>query len=408
MADSLNEPHPTPRRHVIHTQRARAERRRDTGDGIPERQSLAPSGHDTQAHLGVTLQHTKAKAVTQRIDRGLTSEIHPTALQKIVWIRALLTVNRFRVVRAIDIAVACFPERPFKASLTAAQRAMRGLAKAKLVRRYRTDRLQHVYGLTVGGARWLHDQGIDATASVRRVADMSNPEHTLWMNFITLCCEARGVPAETESEALRELNAGRDKSADIKQGFVTVETGGRQRILRPDVLAYEQDGVTWFEIDRSKRGSDREAALCALAGRIGARLSNNQPLRRIVVLARTDRILLRALALLRGRVRDSDGLQLTSEIQRRFLEFEEGIFEVWAMVYVPDRQQYIDHCVGHVIVQLLPTWLPKVRLDSSNRQPLSGWFEEDYLPYRRPSARSPWTSPISPLLPFSSDASGSW
>ncbi|WP_239482692.1 replication-relaxation family protein [Paraburkholderia sp. C35] len=355
----------------------------------------------------MTQQHTKTKAVARKVDRGLTSKIHPTALQRIVWIRVLLTVNRFRVVRAIDIAVGCFPERPFKASLTAAQRAMRGLAKAKLVRRYRTDRLQHVYGLTVAGAKWLHDHGVDATASVRRVADMSNPEHALWMSFATLCCEARGLHAGTESEALKELNAGRDKSADIKQGFVTVETGGRQRILRPDVLAVEPDGVTWFEIDRSKRGSDREAALSALAGRIGAPLTNNRPLRRVVVLARTDRILLRALALLRGRVRDSDGLRLTSQTQRRFLEIEEGIFEVWAMVYMKDKQHYVDRCVGHVVVQLLPTWLPKTRLDSSNHHPLSGWFEENYLPYRRPRMSGPWARPVSPLLPVPSDAPGS-
>ncbi|WP_249216016.1 replication-relaxation family protein [Burkholderia pseudomallei] len=367
-----------------------------------------PCGHPTQTPSSVTQQHLHAKSEARKITRGLTAEIHPTALQKLVWVRALQTINRFRVVRAIDIAVACFPERPFKASLTAAQRAMRGLAKAKLVRRYRTDRFQHVYGLTVAGARWLHDEGIIASASVRRVADMSNPEHTLWMNFIVLCCEARGLPASTESEALRELNGESGKGSAVKQGFTTVEIGGRARILRPDALSYEPDGVTWFEIDRSKRGADREAALSALVCRVGAPLANKRPLRRVVVLARTDRIRLRALALLRGRVRENSGRQLTSDTERRFLEVEEGIFEVWAMVYMPDRQHFVDKCVGHVVLQMAPTWLPKVRLDSSNRHRLSGWFEENYLPYRRPATSSPWMRPISPLLPAPSVASDSW
>jgi len=265
-----------------------------------------------------------------------------------------------------------------------------------------------VYGLTVGGARWLHDQGIDAAASVRRVADMSNPEHALWMNFIVLCCEARSLPASTESEALRELNRESGKGSSVKQGFTTIKIAGRSRILRPDALAYEPDGVTWFEIDRSKRGADREVALSALVCRVGAPIANKRLLRRIVVLARTDRILLRALALLRARVRESSGRQLTSETDRRFLEVEEGIFEVWAMVYMPDRQHFVDQCVGHVVLQMLPTWLPKVRLDSSNRHSLSGWFDENYLPYRQLTTLGPWIRPISPLIPAPSVASGSW
>nr|WP_082744940.1 replication-relaxation family protein [Burkholderia savannae] len=399
MAHSTNTPTLVPRGHVSPVQGTQTVRRGDATAGIPARQLPASRGHAPQPHSSVTQRHRHEDTAPRKVDQGLTSEIHPQALQQIVWLRALETVNRFRVVRAIDIALSCFPERTFKASLTAAQRAMRGLAKAKLVRRYRTERFQHVYGLTVAGARWLQDHGVDAAASVRRVADMSNPEHALWMNVIVLACEARGLQAMTEAEALRKLNEGRDAKAAAKQGFITVEVRGKKRTLRPDAIAYEPDGVTWFEIDRSKRGADREAALSALVGRVGVRLENDLTLRRIVLFARTDRIRLRAQALLRARVRETGGQQLTTSAERRFSEIEDGLFEVWAMVWTPARQCYVDQCVGHVILQLLPTWLPKARLDSSNRQPLSGWLNENYLPYRRLATSSQWLRPTSPFLP---------
>lgn len=57
--------------------------------------------------------------------------------------------------------------------------------------------------------------------------------------------------------------------------------------------------------------------------------------------------------------------------------------------------------VGHIIVQLLPTLAPEVKLNASNRQPLAGWFDENYLPYRRPEALPPWPRPTSPLLKYS-------
>ncbi|WP_260426682.1 replication-relaxation family protein [Burkholderia sp. Bp9142] len=335
------------------------------------------------------------------VNRGITAEIHPSALQQIVWLRALETVDRFRVVRAIDIAVACFPERPFKAALTAAQRAMRGLTKANFVRRYRTDRFQHVYGLTVAGARWLNDRGVQAVSSVRRVVDMSNPEHALWMNFIVLGAEARGLRAMTEREALQDLNLQRDEGEAAIQGFLSVELPNGTRTLRPDAVAFEDDGLTWFEIDRSKRGADREAALSALAGRVGMRLPNQAVLRRVVVLARTERIWLRARAVLRAKAALANDVPLVRGSSRHFREARDGVYEVWAAVTQEPGGYAIDVCVGHIVVQLLPTWLPKVRLNASNRQPLAGWFDENYLPYRRPDALPPWPLPVSPLLKYS-------
>ena len=103
------------------------------------------------------------------LPRGLTAQVGTLALQDRIWSRSLLLVDRFRVIRTIDIAVHCFTERPFKAALSAAQRAVRGMVKAQLLARYRTDRFMTVYGLTQQGAQWLEDRGFEAAASVRRV-----------------------------------------------------------------------------------------------------------------------------------------------------------------------------------------------------------------------------------------------
>ena len=106
----------------------------------------------------------------RKVARGLAATISTTKLKQAIWRRALLTANRFRVIRTIDIAVCCFAERPYKAALTAGQRAVRGLVKADLLKRYRTDRFQTVYGLSQKGVAWLDEAGHDASSSVRRVS----------------------------------------------------------------------------------------------------------------------------------------------------------------------------------------------------------------------------------------------
>lgn len=357
-----------------------------TPDGAPEMLPAASAGHATR------------KPAARKIDRGLVALVPPNELRYAIRFRALSLANRFRVIRTIDVAIACFPERPYKAALSAAQRAMRAMTKEKLLLRYRTDRFQHVYGLTVAGAQWLDENGVDAAPSVRRVADMSNPEHSLWMHFITLACEARGLMSHTESEALQHLNRDRAEGAAVRQGFVTVLAGNKKRVLRPDVISYEPDGVTWHEIDRSKRGADREAALAALVRRVGNKLVTEDVLRRVVVHAKNERILKRALAILRDHVKASDRPHAPTD--RTFREIDEGVFEVWAEL----EQQHSDgrigienRRVGHVVVQLIPTWLPKVRLDAKNKYPLTGWLRENYLPYRRPDSLGPWPRPTSPL-----------
>jgi len=403
MHQSSTVPNATPGDTDIGTQAALPAVATNTFSGdtaTPSPASCDACAGDADSAVRASTRHASSKRRTRRVDRGLGALVPTNQLGHAIRLRALSLANRFRVIRTIDVALHCFPERPYKAALTAAQNAMRKLKKAKLVQHYRTDRFQHVYGLTVGGAQWLDEYGVDAAASVRRVADMTNPEHSLWMHFITLACETRGLVAHTESESLHSLNRGRKDDERVKQGFINVSGKRRKLLLRPDVLAYEPDGVTWFEIDRSKRGDDREASLVALVHRIGDKIATGHGLRRVVVHAKTERILKRALSLLRAQVAASNRVALTRG-SRAFQEIDEGIFEVRALLehHHPDgRTSLIEQCVGHVIIQLLPTWLPKVRLDARNKHPLSGWLGENYLPYRRPATLGPWRVPTSPLL----------
>lgn len=367
-------------------------------DHAPCRNAAATGVHPSPPRV-----RAKASASCHQVDRGLTTVVAPLVLRETIVLRTLAAAHRFRVIRTFDLAVLCFPERPFKAALTAAQRAMRGIKKDGLLTPYRTDRQQHVYGLTQKGARWLDDHGIDGTASVRRVSEMTNPEHLLWANFIAVCCEARGLRAYTESELLRTLNRNRQEG-ELVQGLLEVQVPVGQRTvarkLRPDAMAYESDGATWFEIDRSKRGAEREASLAALFRKPGAKMHDGQVLKRVVVLAKSDRILHRALDIARNQT-EARGRRLRNRGDRCLREVEEGIFEVITLQLVPDgqgRESLNEVQVGHVIVQLLPLWLPKVRITADQVSNVAGWLPENYLPYRRPASMKPWEAPRSPLL----------
>jgi hypothetical protein len=345
-----------------------------------------------------------AQSAAKPINRGLSKTVSTTLLKDAIWVRALLLANRFRVIRTVDVAAACAFERPYKAALTAAQRAMRGIVKADLLRRYRTNRFQTVYGLTQKGVDWLGEAGFEAASSVRRVSDMVNPEHRLWSQFWVIACEARGLNALTEQELLRELNAGAKLGDPLVQGLlkVTTEQGKRAGTLnlRPDALCRESDGTTFFECDISKRGNDREASLAAEFMAIGRKLSDGSALRRVVVMCKTERIRKRAIAVM-ARLMAAHNPQVLTTGRRHFVEIEQGTYEVWAAVDEPlldGRTQLVDKLVGHVIVQLLPIWLPKVRIDATNTHSLEGWFGENYLPYRRPKSLGDWKQLSSPLV----------
>lgn len=388
---------------------------RGTGRVAQRRESQAPAAipggtSGTNADARETLKegtHNTVDAVQAKrtVQRGLTNEVSSSKLRSAIWTRALCLANRFRVIRTIDIAAACFPEREFKAALTAAQRAVRGMVKAKLLRRYRTDRFQTVYGLTQSGAQWLHEADIEASASVRRVSDMTNPEHRMWAQFIVICAEARGLRAQTEIELLQELNRDTETAQPAVQGplrvQVTTAKGTSTKFLRPDAIYLEADGAaTWTEVDRSARGSQRCTLLRALICSVGAKLVSGQPLRRVIVFTRTERIHKRVLALLAQVIRQTAEAALVRG-RRQIRETRPGEYEVWM---TSDRKHrngnvsLVDIRAGYIIVQALPVWLPRVRLDGRGDVSTAGWMSENYLPYRRPSEMPAWTRPTSPLL----------
>lgn len=325
-------------------------------------------------------------------------------LRSAIWLKSLSLVNRFRVIRTIDIAAGCFPDRAtYKASLSAAQRAVRGMVKAKVLARYRTDRFQTVYGLAKAGADWLEERGVTAAPSVRRVSDMRNPEHRLWLQLLVVASEARGLKAWTESELLRELNTGRNGGDTTVQGMLSVSwtAGGRtvRQHLRPDAVAFENDGVTWFEADISKRGASREAALAALARSIGQLLPVGGHLRRVVVYCKSERIRKRALAVVANLIAEAAGQVLIGG-RTQFRPAEEGVFEVWRgqeEKLSDGRVRVADRMVGHLLIQHLPIWLPKLRLEDGCT-PIEGWFTDGALPYIRPASGPEWAPCATPLF----------
>jgi hypothetical protein len=365
------------------------------------------SALQTQVKKSSLADRAAVQTKLKKVARGLTTTMSTKCLKDSIWLRALLLVNRFRVIRTIDVAVACFPERPFKAALTASQRAVRGMVKADLLRRYRTDRFQTVYGLTQKGVDWLDEAGHNAASSVRRVSDMTNPEHRLWAQFWVICCEARGMAALTEQELLQDLNQDLAPGANPIQGLLTVTIADGTRSstlqLRPDAVC-RNDGATnattWAEIDRSKRGSAREASLGALCSSVGRTLKDGTTLSKVVVFCKSERILKRAIAVVK-RLAEANNTQVLTSGRRHFRELEPGTYAVWAATEVKledGRSQLGDTLLGHVIIQLLPIWLPKVRIDASNTHSLEGWFGDNYLPYRRSKGTGDWTVPVSPLL----------
>ena len=323
-------------------------------------------------------------------------------LRDAIYVQALYLADRFRVLRTLDIAAACFPERPFKAALTAAQRAVRGMVQQGLLRRYKTERFQTVYGLTQRGAEWLGEHGVAASPSVRRVSDMTNPEHRLWAQFLVLAAEARGMTALTESELLHRLN----QAGKPTQGYlqVSVVRGGQTmpKMLRPDAVAFAANGrdVSWMEIDRSKRGADRLADLAALLRAVGRPTVDGRVLRLVAVHGKTERIVLDAVRVVEQLAAAGNRQQLVPG-RRHLRKLEDGVYAVWAAVErhgSDGRVGVEDRCVGHIVIQLLPTWLPKLRLSAQTAAHPPGWFDTNALPYQRPATLGPWAPPVSPLL----------
>jgi hypothetical protein len=407
MQTHTREPDQLPRENGRNTTADSGQHHGVAGNGVTE---PASAGHGGALDPVTALHANKSKIVRgqgTKVARGVSACIPTMHLQRAIRLRALLTANRFRVIRTIDVAVV-FAERSYKAALTAAQRAMRGMVKGGLLKRYRTARFQTCYGLAEAGVEWLEEAGFDAASSVRRVSDMTNPEHRLWAQFLVLASEARGLRSMTEQELLQHLNRNAAKGGPLVQGMLSVTwTRGKKSVrqqLRPDAVSWDTAGdevsCTWHEADISKRGSQREAALAALCGALGRSLTDGSVLRRVVVSCKNERIRKRALAVLRGLANANNSEVLTND-RRHFREVEPGIIEVWSArksELKDGRSKLVDTLAGHVIIQLLPTWLPRVRIDASNTFSMDGWFGENYLPYRRPASLAPWPTCTSPLL----------
>ena len=235
---------------------------------------------------------------------------------------------------------------------------------------------------------------------------MTNPEHRLWLQFLVLCCEARGVRAQTESELLASLNVGKTSSDKLAQHLLSVRVvvgkAESPRSLRPDLIGFEgKEWCSWIEVDRSKRSSDRESSLRALVLAMGSKLANGKVLRHVVVFAKSERISKRALAVIDGLVREHKEIVVTEGRRQLRLTEQPGLYEVWAGQLQRAggrRSEVVDKLVGRVVVQLIPTWLPKVRIDASNTHSMAGWFGDNYLPFIKASDEGPWPKPVSPLL----------
>lgn len=367
--------------------------------GIQQRQDAQPSATNSPA--------SPSDERRSPVARGITQQLHPREIAEVITKRSLLLANRFRVIRTIDIAVHCFPERPFKAALTAAQRTVRRLVRAKLLARYKTERMMTIYGLTQRGVAWLAEREVKATASVRRVSDMTNPEHRLWAQFIALCAQARGLEALSEAELLARLSAGQEKPAGKgSHGLISAVLPNKGRpktfLLRPDAVAIEESGLTWFEIDKSSRGSARAEALSALVMSIGEQTALRRPLCRVVIFSSTSRVENRVIATLE-RLRGSLAAAFHDEGTRQLRSGDEdGVWEVWVTrcrSLADGRVQLVDRKEGYVVVQRLPRWFTKIRLSAAATDAVCpGWFHENYLPYRRPAGTGDWDALASPLL----------
>jgi hypothetical protein len=120
----------------------------------------------------------------------------------------------------------------------------------------------------------------------------------------------------------------------------------------------------------------------------------------VIVLTRTPRIQNRVLATLDALVRDSKDFSLV-EGRRVLRPCGPDAYEVMFTqeeVLRDGRTRLVDSLAGHVIVQPLPVWLPKVRMDGRGGHAVDGWFDENYLPYRRLQSMQAWPVPGSPLL----------
>lgn len=321
---------------------------------------------------------------------------HPHAQQQYLERAVFEHINRHRLLRAVDIAVAIAADRRFEAAMSAAQRQLARLVEDRLVQRSVVAH-QTVYALTLRGAYRLaelrgDDPGSPPAAwtvwptvrsSARRVSDRSNPAHSLLISQTVIAAEARGLTAWTEAE-LRSL---------LRTPPLTVDVDGKARGLWPDafILLPSASGpqLVWVEIDRSRRGSQRLADLTALVRSAGCAvrvpsIGGNEgervmPLRRIVVLTGSTGIARADLSHLLPRV--TVGCTGDSGLVHR----GPGLYDVLVDAeqrLSGGRVQTVRQIGARLLVQ--PWTVPSIR----------AWFDSGALPWSLSSGQWPPAQPL--------------
>ena len=140
----------------------------------------------------------KLRAPSRKLNRkpgggASSSTDKPMGIAERIAIETLRCFERFRIVRTLDIATNCFADRPYTAAQKAARRAVKLLLKRGAIRKFLSEHHQTFYALASTGAAYLRSTGLQATSSLGRATTLTNPTHTLWINFVTLSFEARGV-----------------------------------------------------------------------------------------------------------------------------------------------------------------------------------------------------------------------
>jgi DNA-binding MarR family transcriptional regulator len=355
---------------------------------------VSPMSHTT---VSSALAQNASKGCRFAFDHGIS---HPMAAAMANRLNTLKVIARFRQARALDIAAALFPDRGFKAALSATQRTLQRLRADGHVTRYSSDSRRIYYALTAKGARVLRDAASEgsgdgsAQATAHRACEKTNPEHALWSAFATIACEARGLRAWTETELIPRYLKKCDGSSTRTFPCVYV-SGKANKGLMPDALAISDNdtafGAVWFEIDRSARGSVRLEDLRQLVMGLGNAISigggEARTLRKVVILCKTRSILRRNRTHLTGR--PSSGklrLRLARDSEQPALVEREGEPDIFDF-YRDDSLQ--PQVVGQLHLQLLPTHLPSY---SYTDGPPQGWFDDGSLPYREPDAA--WPEPV--------------
>jgi hypothetical protein len=150
-------------------------------------------------------------------------------------------------------------------------------------------------------------------------------------------------------------------------------------------LAGNDDGVIWFEIDRSARGSSRLNDLKILVDKLGTAVTmgegETRVLRKVVILCKTPSILRRNRTHLLGCATDEPSL----------IEREPGCLDYyrWLGVRSGKRVHKELTVVGQVHLQLLPMHLSSYSYKDGAAH---GWFDDGSLPFRDPDGA--WPEPI--------------